>query len=183
MRECNFKSIKIVNFDWKDKEGLAFLLVKLQEIFRIPVTIGPQASLPHNAFNVLRKQYLASSFLETLLLYKQDKEIVLGVTAQDIYEPNLNFVFGVATPIYAVALISTARLHNSFYGLPEDRNLFLKRVITEAVHEIGHTLGLKHCPNPHCVMHFSNTLADTDAKRYNFCSQCWKKVEKALCLT
>jgi hypothetical protein len=28
----------------------------------------------------------------------------------------------------------------------------------ETVHELGHLLNLGHCPNPRCVMHFSNSL-------------------------
>jgi len=45
----------------------------------------------------------------------------------------------------------------------------------EAVHELGHTYGLKHCPNPACVMHFSNSLHDTDLKGWKFCPNCQRK--------
>jgi archaemetzincin len=40
------------------------------------------------------------------------------------------------------------------------------------VHELGHVFGLEHCPDPECVMHFSNSLLDTDRKSTSFCSQC-----------
>lgn len=36
----------------------------------------------------------------------------------------------------------------------------------------GHTWGLAHCAAPRCVMFFSNTLHDTDAKGVEFCSAC-----------
>ena len=42
----------------------------------------------------------------------------------------------------------------------------------EAVHELGHTLGLEHCPDRSCVMYFSNSLADTDRKGEAYCSRC-----------
>jgi archaemetzincin len=56
----------------------------------------------------------------------------------------------------------------------DDSALFDARVLKEAVHEYGHTLGLGHCVDPGCVMHFSNTLADTDRKGDWFCPRCAK---------
>lgn len=63
--------------------------------------------------------------------------------------------------------------------LPEDPARFRRRALTEAVHELGHTWGLTHCPNSHCVMHFSNTLADTDVKGSTFCPRCQLQLNKA----
>lgn len=86
-------------------------------------------------------------------------------------------VFGEAELGGYFAIISLARLRQSFYGLPEDKHLFLERTIKEAVHELGHTYGLSHCPDPECVMHFSNSLMDTDRKKPSFCSRCQIKLE------
>ncbi len=48
----------------------------------------------------------------------------------------------------------------------------LERTLKEAIHEIGHTYGIGHCRDPRCVMHFSNSLADTDIKGPDFCHRC-----------
>ena len=64
-----------------------------------------------------------------------------------------------------------------FYGLPDDAALFQHRVLKEAIHELGHTLGLSHCGNRRCVMHFSNSLSDTDIKGQDLCLNCRSLLE------
>jgi archaemetzincin len=60
----------------------------------------------------------------------------------DLFVPELNFVFGQASP--KAAVISLTRLRHPFYHLPEDQTLFHQRILTEAVHELEHTHGLGH---------------------------------------
>ena len=68
-----------------------------------------------------------------------------------------------------VAAVYLPRLRPEFYGLEKKVDqLFFQRVIKETVHE----LGLGHCPLHKCVMHFSNSVSDTDAKESNFCQNC-----------
>lgn len=50
--------------------------------------------------------------------------------------------------------------------------LFKLRALKEALHELGHTFGLMHCPNSYCVMHFSNSIVDTDMKKAEYCFNC-----------
>jgi predicted Zn-dependent protease len=47
----------------------------------------------------------------------------------------------------------------------------LERAIKEAIHEAGHLDRLPHCPEPTCVMAFSNSIEDTDRKGRAFCSR------------
>ena len=81
-------------------------------------------------------------------------------------------------PRSRAAVISLARLYPEFYGQPRDPGRFKERAINEAVHELGHLLGLGHCPDPACVMAFSNSLADTDRKGPGFCQPCREKLGK-----
>ncbi len=74
--------------------------------------------------------------------------------------------------------MALARLHPVFYGQPEDGERFRLHVLKEAAHELGHTLGLGHCPDRRCVMHFSNTLDDTDFKGADFCLRCARQVDR-----
>ena len=82
------------------------------------------------------------------------------------------FVFGEAYVNGRVSVIYLPRLRQEFYGLKADNFLFHQRIIKEAVYELGHAFGIRHCENKRCVMHFSNSLADTDIKAKNFCKRC-----------
>jgi len=86
--------------------------------------------------------------------------------------PELNFVFGEADVLARIAIIGLPRLRQEYYGLEPDQDLFLQRAAKEAIHEAGHTCGLGHCTDPQCIMHFSNSLGDTDVKTTRFCDAC-----------
>jgi len=154
----------------------------LEEAFACQVRIANPLEILADSYNPSRNQYQAPLFLRTLHRFmdpeKNDK--VLGVTDKDLYVEGLNFVFGQAELLGSFAVISLARLHQSFYGLPEDHLLFLKRVTKEAVHELGHTFGLSHCRHSDCVMYFSNSLHDTDQKSTEFCPSCKTQLEQSL---
>lgn len=152
---------------------LAHLVGPIGNAFRRVVRIGKPLEEPDYAYNPRRGQYLATSILQRLSgALLSDEEKLLGVVDRDLYVPDLNFVFGLADPSAGVALISLTRLRAEFYGQPPNEPLFLDRSVKEALHELGHTYGLAHCPDPDCVMHFSNSIEDTDKKRAIFCPHC-----------
>jgi archaemetzincin len=67
---------------------------------------------------------------------------LLGLTSLDLYVPILTYVFGEAHLNGSCAFVSSHRLREEFYGLPPQRILLENRLKKEAVHELGHTLGL-----------------------------------------
>jgi archaemetzincin len=168
--------ILIVAVGKVDGRILDGLQASLGEIFGKEVYMGPALNSPDYAFNGKRKQFFSSAIL--LKLREVERAVgdrVLGVTEHDLYVPSLNFVFGEADLVNRVAIISLRRLSQGFYGLSEDMERFQERTLKEAVHELGHTYGLGHCSNPLCVMHFSNSLLDTDIKKASFCPECEKR--------
>ena len=58
------------------------------------------------------------------------------------------------------------------YGLPPDPTLLGERLLKEAVHELGHTLGLTHCQDSTCVMHPATYAEEIDLKSASFCLGC-----------
>jgi len=168
--------IVIVGVGEVDGRILEGLQKSVGKILEKEVSLGQSLKFPDYAYNGRRKQFFSSAIL--LKLKEVERGIgdrVLGVVDLDLYVPSLNFVFGEADFENRMAIITLWRLRQEFYGLPEDIDRFEERVLKEAVHELGHTYGLGHCSNPLCVMHFSNSLLDTDIKKVSFCPQCEKR--------
>jgi archaemetzincin len=148
---------------------------RVGSVFHCPVeTEGGFGDLAQ-AHNPEREQYDSSKLLATLGT-PQGQEKIVGIADVDLYVPRLNFVFGEADTSSGTAIVSLCRLRQEYYGLDPDEALFLGRATKEIVHELGHTFGLEHCPNNKCVMHFSNSLADTDVKEAHFCDKCRPKI-------
>jgi archaemetzincin len=145
----------------------------VEQVLGTPCRLGESLPHPDYAHNRQRDQYLAGAILRALREVEEpDAERLLGVADLDLYAPGLNFVFGQATMGGRKAVIALPRLRQSFYGLPDDPELYQARVVKEAVHELGHTYGLSHCHDPRCVMSFSNSLRDVDRKSHTFCPAC-----------
>ncbi|MBN1244583.1 archaemetzincin family Zn-dependent metalloprotease [Candidatus Bathyarchaeota archaeon] len=144
------------------------------------VVIDEKIPLREEAFDKKRKQYQSNVILSEVqgcAFRKTGLNRVLGVVDADIFVPELSFVFGEATCPGKAALISLWRLKPEFYGDAPNMQLFLERALKEAVHELGHTLGLRHCSRSSCVMHFSNSISDTDIKQSLFCDKCYLHVK------
>lgn len=135
---------------------------------------------PCTARDERRNQWTAVEFLKALQPHAPRRGRILGVTPRDLFIPMLSFLFGQAQLDGAAAVISTARLRQEFYGLPGDEGLLLTRARKEALHELGHTFGLVHCPDPRCAMSLSTSLPQVDAKRDEYCESCGGRVRARL---
>ena len=150
---------------------------KLAQVFpdTTCLVIDEKLPLQEEVFDKKRKQYRSNAILSEIQGYavkKSDLNRVLGVVDADLFVPELNFVFGEAACPGKAALISLWRLKPEFYGDAPNMELFYARALKETVHEVGHTLGLRHCSRSSCVMHFSNSISDTDIKQSLFCERC-----------
>jgi archaemetzincin len=136
--------------------------------------IAESLLIPADAYVKRRNQYNSSVILNQIRVFAAGNtgfDRVLGVVDVDVYASGLNYVFGEAYNPGKAALISLYRLKPDFYGETARAEVLGLRTLKEAVHELGHTLGLHHCVKASCVMYFSNSIFDTDKKQSLFCEQ------------
>jgi archaemetzincin len=152
---------------------LKHLRAALEETFRVSCRVLPVRLDPEFAFHGERQQYHSSEILQRMQNFlTADSWRMLGISDVDLYIPILTFVFGEAQMSGPCAVLSAHRLHEEFYGLPPDRELFRQRLIKEAVHEMGHTLNLTHCDDYRCVMASSHAVEWIDLKESTLCTSC-----------
>jgi archaemetzincin len=165
--------ISLVPIDRVDRALLEPLAEGLTQRLHVACAIQPEGLEAEFAFNALRRQYHSTEILKKLLRRAAGKSWkVLGVTEVDLYIPILTFVFGEAQIADGGAVVSAHRLHQEFYGMPPDPNLLRERLLKEALHELGHAYGLRHCSDYLCVMSPSNGVERIDLKHAEYCVAC-----------
>ena len=123
------------------------------------LTVRDAGALPAcgHAWNSRRSQCDAHALLDHVVRHMRSRA-ALWMVDRDIFCEGVNFVFGLAM-FHTAAVVSTFRLRSG------------AMVVKEAVHEVGHVMGLPHCPN-RCVMRFSNSYEDALQKPDTLCGSC-----------
>jgi archaemetzincin len=144
-------------------------------------------ALPKNAFvNNKSPRYRADSLLVYLNEIRkwEEADFAFGITAEDISTTKRDENGNIKKPVYKyadwgimglayrpgrAAIVSTFRLgkrHPQYYT----------RLEKVCIHELGHNLGLPHCPNKSCVMTDATESINTiDNCQASLCQSCEKK--------
>lgn len=161
-----------------DRSLLRSLRAAIPQCFNVDCEILPIDFDIAPAYHPERQQYHSSEILQRMhsLVQPRDWRLV-AITEVDLYIPILKYVFGEAQVGGPCALVSYHRLRQEFYGLDRDDNLLSQRLLKECVHELGHTLGLHHCPDYRCAMASAHAVEWIDLREVTLCEACQSQVE------
>jgi len=174
------EALRLVPIFCGERSGLIEpLAAEVAEVFHLPVEVRRPSFDPELAFDADRGQYNSRILLAQLLRESPEPAVrLLGMTALDLFIPVLTHVFGEAQLDGRAAVVSAYRLDNRLYGLPANPHLLFERLAKEAVHELGHTYGLRHCLDGGCVMASSTYAEEIDWKAGRFCDRCLELLDE-----
>lgn len=156
-------------------DELSLVQQALTAFFSEPVGVLPRVELPKSAYYPPRSRYRAEKLLDFIRPQLPDGGLrIVGVTAKDISTTKPPYtdwgILGLANIDGSACVLSTFRCHRSAKSPEQARVRFAKT----AVHELGHTFGLEHCPNSGCLMEDGGgTVLTTDRER-DLCASCRK---------
>lgn len=140
----------------------------------VSVIILPTKELPRKSYYKPRNRYRAEIILDWLDKQQYSKRIhkVIAITEKDISTTKGSIhdwgIFGLGTIDGLSSVISTFRLKR---GVSKGR--LLERIRKLAIHEVGHTYGINHCPQSGCVMQdCKGSIKPVDQETGDFCSVC-----------
>jgi len=163
-----------------ERATLLELCAAIPRCLPIECQVLPTQLDPEPSYHAERQQYHSSEILQRMQSLKRPTDWrLLGVAAVDLYIPILQYVFGEAQIGGPCALVSLHRLRQEFYGLEPDSGLLSERLLKESIHEIGHTLDLRHCQDYRCVMASAHAVEWIDLRERNLCPRCRVQVESS----
>jgi len=156
-----------------ERSLLEDLRAAIPQCLHVACEILPAELDPVPSYHIERQQYHSSEILQRMQAFLRPEDWrLLGVAQVDLYIPILKYVFGEAQVGGPCALVSSHRLRQEFYGLDRDDALLSQRLLKESVHELGHTLDLRHCQDYRCAMASSHAVEWIDLREATLCDSC-----------
>jgi|GEM_PF-2279881 len=155
-------------------ERLSVVKQGLEKAYGLKVTTLPAKPLPKAAWYAPRGRYRADILLDELAGHTPGTcRIVIGLTAKDISVTKDQHedwgIFGLGQLDGRTCVVSTFRLG----ARGADEAKLRERLRKVAIHEVGHVMGLPHCPHEGCVMRDGEaSIATVDAETGTCCESC-----------
>ena len=159
------------------------------DFYHVSTVVLPKKDLPKSAYTTIKSpRYRADSLIQYQNRTITDTiDCLLGLTGRDISMTKKDINGAIKKPVWKYndfgvmglaycpgksAIVSTYRLHHKEV---QKRQARLQKV---AIHELGHTLGLPHCPDRHCVMtSAAEKISTIDTEKMALCTVCKKQLE------
>jgi archaemetzincin len=171
------QNITLISFGYFRKDIPEQIAEDINREFHFPVNIKEGHLDLSEYYDSSRRQYNGNTLLKLVdTNFSSDSFKTIGLFSVDLFIPILTYIFGQAMLNGSTGIASLYRLSNERYGMPADETLLLDRFRKEVIHELGHSFGLVHCPNPTCVMRSSTYVEDIDQKSPNLCVNCRTKM-------
>lgn len=152
----------------------------IERLYNLKAEVLPKVPLPSSAYYPARQRYRADRLLDYLDSLREPHYIkIVGLTTADISTTKGEFydwgVFGLGTLGGTACVVSTFRLGRGKVSGTKR----LERLVKVVNHELGHTLGLDHCPNRGCLMEDAQgTIKTVDRESGRLCDSCRIKISK-----
>jgi archaemetzincin len=143
----------------------------LGAFYAVRLETRPSVELPRSAFYPKRSRYRAERLLDFLVERgSPEARVTLGLTAVDISTTKAPYedwgILGLATLDGRSAVLSSFRCRRG----ARDQAHAHERLAKTAVHELGHSFGLEHCPTPGCIMHDGEGSVRTTDTEHDLCA-------------
>lgn len=164
-QENNGMIILVQPFKDLNPESVKFVTNEIKKIYPKIKVLEP-IDLPKNAYYNERRRYKADSIIKFLSEKTKEGFVTIGLTSKDISTTKGKVSdFGIMGLGYRPGKACVA----SNFRLNKEKND--EQLFKIAIHELGHTQGLKHCPEKTCFMRSAEGKNPTD-EEIDFCPKC-----------
>lgn len=166
-------------------ETMKSLVAGLEGHADIQARVHPTVPLTETRKAKRAGRYLAYDMLTVLARAADTQEgKVLGVTEVDIVaekDGNPEWgVLGLGSIDGKSCVLSTFRMRRTWDRGGADEPTVRSRLWKTAIHEVGHTLGLEHCPTRGCVMEDGHGTVATTDRETDLCPSCAARYRRAI---
>jgi archaemetzincin len=147
------------------KADLLYISTQLRKIYG-KVAIQAPIEFPNNSLNQSKKRHRAEIIIRFLSNQTKEGNLTIGLTTRDISTTKGNMpdwgIMGLGYCPGKSCIVSSYRI--------KGKNKW-EKVFKVAIHELGHTQGLPHCPIPTCLMRDAKGKDTLDEEKA-FCPKC-----------
>lgn len=158
------KTVIIQPFEDISSQEIDFVGKKLKNIFS-EIKINKPIPFPEYTWNKTKTRHRADSLIAFLNSKAENNQVIIGLTTKDISTSKNKIedwgVFGLGYRPGNACIASSYRLKGNK----------IEKLYKVAIHELGHTQGLPHCPMNYCFMRDAEGKDHLDEEN-TFCNQC-----------